>query len=368
MRDPISRYVSDLDAILHFDLTEARLEEIVMEAESHLRESAARRTAEGADPEGAQATAIASYGSPQRVALGYLRRSKLKMWGLHPGYWAALGALITIVSWNFHWLTLGGYFDTFGNESPTWQIRLLGIAALILPILAARRRFRSNWAALTLATITAAALSVPLMAYWMIPPTDPQPRMFEQGISRFHLSRDLPRVQATIMKIQVCRDLLREGIRAYANADSDTQVSSLFKDPSEIARRSGNPRLEPLILGTRTLDGGRFVVPREYGAYAMVDGRTWAFETVSSFSMAKAQWAEAGPKDLHDMDNLYVGFTSLERSAMQASKGRLFFFQPDLYAQTLFGTIILLPLFLLLDGIAAWASRPRGRRRNPAIA
>ncbi|MDR3688247.1 MAG: hypothetical protein P4L46_02625 [Fimbriimonas sp.] len=368
MRDPIARYVSDLDAILHFELPEDRLESIVMEAESHLRESASRRVAEVTDPIRAQTEAIDAYGSPQRVAVGHLRRAGRKMWGLHPGYWAALGALVSIACWNFHWLTLDRYFDNFGN---TWQnglAGLIGLAALTLPIKAARRRFRSNWSALILVTVGAAALSIPLTAFWMIPSTDSRPRGFAQGISRFHLKRDLPAVQSNIADIRAYQDLVRQGIRSYATATTERQIPGLLMDPSQVARRFGVDHLGPALVGTTITHAGKFVVPREYGAFAMVDGRTWVFESSDRFEFAKKQWATVGPSDLRNLDYLLLGFQSIERNALEAKHGRLFFFCPDLYTETVIGTLILLPLFLAIDALAVLSARPRGQRRGRVVA
>ncbi|MFI5387464.1 MAG: HAAS signaling domain-containing protein [Fimbriimonadales bacterium] len=161
MPNMIDWYVVELRLLLNGKLPPGRVDEVVKEAEAHLRESVQRRLGPTVDENAATAAAIEAYGRPEKVALGFLRGSRRNMWGLNPVWWAALGAVIAIYCWTFHWQTLGGYFDNFGE---TWQnvvAGLVGVLGLALVVFAVRAGFRSYRLALTGLTFAAAALSIP---------------------------------------------------------------------------------------------------------------------------------------------------------------------------------------------------------------
>src|SRR5580658_5774655 len=101
-------YLVELQLRLEGKLPPERLDTVIREAESHLTESVRGRVALDVDEESAARSALQAYGKPARVALSYLRKVKPKLLGLDPKWAAAIGCLIAVACWNFHWLTLSG--------------------------------------------------------------------------------------------------------------------------------------------------------------------------------------------------------------------------------------------------------------------
>jgi len=363
MPNLIDWYVVELRLLLNGSLPSGRVDEITMEAEAHLRESVHRRLNSSVNESVAIAAAVDAYGRPDKVALGYLKGTRQKMWGLNPGWWAMAGALIAIICWNFHWLTLDAYFDNFGD---TWQnclAGLVGVVGLVLMSVAIRAGLRSYRSWLTALTLAAAALSVPLVSYWMIP----EPNYY-QGISRFHLDRDLPPVGKTLGSIKAYQSYLARGMRQFASAKSDADLASDLQNPTLAATELKLDRLGPAVLGATMDRGGRFVVPRKYGAFFEINGGSAVLETMDRFEDAKKAWAESGPSIMSDLNKAYPRFVALFAKGQDAKAGKLFFFEPTLYMETVIGTIVLLPLFLILDWIAAFNARPKRRWPRRAIA
>ena len=389
MRDSIDRYIQDLRALLHFELPEAKVDTVTLEAESHLRESTAKQLEVGVTLDAAQTVAIKSFGSPQRVALTYLQRTRRKLWGLAPVWWAITSSLVAIFCWNFHWLTLSGYFDRFGEFDKNLEAGFVGIFAVYVMVLAARRGLRSNRLWITLSTLGAATLSIPITAYWMIPAKQDIRRPFEEGVSRFHIDRDLPKLERNLQNISAALGVINQGIHDYSTASQESAVASILKDPDEVVKRlrlgsdrfsilqSGiwpfyhqelvpdlsKVKLPPANVAMTTDPGGKFVVPRESGSFVMVDGRCWVFETVDSFTTAKMMWQKYGKTNQADLEELDRQFKVLRSHVSEAKQGRLFFFEPTLYMGTVFATLFLLPIFLIVDWIGSLSGRPRGRRK-----
>ncbi|MHB8636158.1 MAG: HAAS signaling domain-containing protein [Fimbriimonadaceae bacterium] len=363
MPNLIDWYLVELRLRLNKSLPLERIDEIVREAEGHLLESVQRRVGSGITESAAMEAAIEAYGKPETVALGFLRGIRQSMLGINPMCWALCGAFVAIVCWNFHWLTLSGYFDNFGDIWQNGLAVLVGLLGLGLLMTAVRAGLRSYRFALTGLTLGAAALSVPLISYWMIP----APNAW-QGISRFHLSRDLPRVERAVDQIDRGEAFVRRGMREYAAAKSSSDLSPDMRTPALAAKEFGLARLDPAIVGLKVDHGGAYVVPREYGFFAEVNGGLSVLETMARFEDAKKAWSETGAKELKEITSERTSFGALLNEAIAARNGRLFFFDPDLYLQTMIGTVVLLPLFLLLDWIAVRSARPRRRWMTKALA
>lgn len=359
----IDWYLVELRLRLNKSLPPDKIDEIVKEAECHLQESVQRRVGPAITEPDAIEAAIEAYGKPEKVALGFVRGTKQTMLGINPVWWAAYGALMAIFCWNFHWLTLQGYFDHFGE---TWQngvAGLVGVLALALMMIAVRAGLRSYRLALTGLTFAAAALSIPLMSYWMIPAPN-----FWQGISRLHLNRDLPKLEVELGQLRSYQSFAERGLREYANANSAGDLSLDMRNPSVVAKEFGIVRLDPAMVGLQVDHGGAFVVPRQYGAFAEIDGRMWMLETMARFEDAKKAWSVTGPKELQEITTERANLSALFGNATAAKNGKLFFLDPELYLQTVIGTVVLLPLFLLLDWIAARSARPKRRWLRKALA
>jgi len=363
MANVIDWYVVELKLLLNGKLPSSRVDEIVKETDGHLRESVQRKISPAVDETHAAAAAIEAYGPPEKVAMGFLKGSRQKLWGLNPGWWAAFGAITTIFCWNFHWLTLGGFFDHFGETWKNVLAGFVGVLGLVLVVIAVRAGLRSFRLALTVTTIATAVLSIPLMSYWMIP----TPSGY-QGISRFHLDQDLPKLEQSLGHIETYEALIQRGLREYAAAKSPEELSEDLRNPGLAAREAGVDRLYPAVLGLSLDHGGAFVVPRLYGPFVEVNGGSTVFETMARLQDAKKAWAKSGPKDLALLKDEHRNFDILVKNAYAAKAGRLFFLDPDLYMETLIGTLILLPLFLVVDWIAVRTARPKRRWQRTALA
>ncbi len=185
------------------------------------------------------------------------------------------------------------------------------------------------------------------------------------GISRFHLTRDLTNVRHDLPMIQTYETLLEEGLRQYGRAKSSNDLSLGLKDSPSIAETVGLHRGEYSVLRVQVDHSVStvFLVPRKYGAFIEVGGGADVLDAVDNFADAKKAWLEEGATDLAQLRVLHTDFQSLEENATLASHGKLFFSNPDLATETAFGTIMLLPVFLLIDWIATLTVLPRRIRR-----
>src|ERR1022692_2053875 len=194
----IDWYLVELRLRLDGKLPSEVVETIIQEAESHLGESVERQVGLNVDQESAEKSAIQAYGRPEKVAIAHLRKTPQLLWGIKPRWVAIYGSLVAITCWNFHWLTLGMFFDNFGEA---WQNELagvLGVGGLMLVFWASQRAYRSNRWFLAASTVIAAAATIPIVSYWMIGELGAP---FYEGVSRFHLNRDVPNLEHTISKL-----------------------------------------------------------------------------------------------------------------------------------------------------------------------
>ena len=188
--------------------------------------------------------------------------------------------------------------------------------------------------------------------------------------------------------------MIKQGIHDYSSASQESAVASILKDPDEVIRKLHIDSNRTIILqsgfwpfyhqelipdpskvklpganvGMTSYAAGKFVVPRESGPFVMVDGRCWIFETVDSFATAKMMWQKYGKANQEGLQEHEHQFKALRSHVIEAKQGRLFFFEPTLYGGTVFATLFLLPIFLIVDWIASVSGRPRGRRKERSIA
>lgn len=393
----IDWYLVELSLRLNRALPPERVNEIVQEADAHLQESVKSRLQQGGEEVAAVEAAITAYGKPDRVAKGFLRGSRLTMLGVNPMWWTIFGSSLALAAWQFHWATLGGYFDNFGD---TWQndVALLLVALGVAIVLgAARRTLRSRrWAVVTTLALGTPALLLAL-AYWMIPA--PRYEVYQVGISRFHIDRDVPIVRRTLSRLDQIEAYLQHGIGAFAKAGSSLGLPDTYSETRLAAQLQGDVELPPAPphLGvTSTSVRGRpanalpraftsgtdiirffagvsrddtiYPAPREYGAFVEIGGNVYVFDRVIGFDEAKKAWCSFGPSDLAQVRSQRYNLAALLRRVDQARHGRLFFANPWISTQIVGAAILLLPLLLLADWIGALTARPLRRWPGRALA
>src|SRR5205823_7775420 len=129
MPEYINWFVVELRLRLAPHLSMERVETLTREVESHLRELSRKNIASlGMSEQHAQAAAVEVFGRPDKVALDYLRESNPRLFGIKPICFVILGGLGAIGCWDFHWLSLRGHFDIFGD---TWQNGLAGFVGTL---------------------------------------------------------------------------------------------------------------------------------------------------------------------------------------------------------------------------------------------
>jgi len=365
MPDYINWYCMEIRLRIVHHISEERVEIIVREIEGHLRESAQRLMEQNClSSNEAEKAAVEAFGKPGRIAMGYLRESRPRIAGLRPLWVVLAGAFLATASWDFHWMSLGGYFDNFGATWENGLAGLVGFLGLILFGLGVRAGYRS-YRLPVLGFGVAMSLGVLMLtSFWIVGST-----FDHQGFSRLHLSRDARQAQASIATLDEFKGYLAQGAKAYVSAKSAQDLPSSIRFAAIIDRVSGlgpgelrEQRFSPNELSPT---GDYFFVPRS--VMAMVDGRIWGMDTVQGFAKAKAEWANAD-KYAGDIDVERRKFEGLLASADEARSGRLFFFNPDVYRDPVCWTIVFMPLLLIVDGIVSGLVRRRPSWRGRALA
>ena len=375
MSKAIGWYVTELRLLLAPHLQAKRLLQVCMETESHLEQDAERHSDElGVGAEEAAWLAIEAFGKPQTVAQTYVRESGRTVFGMKP-HWAIFGGSVAaIASWDFHWLSLWGPFDNFGE---TWQNGIaggIGVVALVLFALGCRASFRWNGPRIGALSVATALVLVPALSMWIV--TGPSYSVGQQGgVSRWHLARDKPILMATLSRLDALENYLIEGKKAFAQAKSLSEIPEPYRNLDAAAKILGtDPGIDGTVMGAyrsepRFIPEGGLaeevpvIAPRGYNL-AMYDGRIYALET-RGYSDAKARWANT---------RVHLQFIKDQRSAIQgtlqavdeAAHGRLFFPNPWLTVQGTFWTISMGVLLILLD-TGIWLI-VRRRKARPGMA
>ena len=384
----IGWYVKELRLLLAPNMRAGRLVEICMETQSHLEEEAKRISEKlGVDAEQAAWLAIDAFGEPQRVAHTYVRESGRTVFGM-PSLWAVLGgALVAIACWDFHWLTLGGPFDHFGD---TWQNGLAGVVgaiALVLFALGCRASFRWNGPRLGAITLATALALLPVLSVWIV--SDPSGSPRDQGVSRFHLARDREKLKVTLFRLDALKIYVLEGKKVFAQAKSINDLPAQYREPEAAAKILGtDAEVSGSVMGayrdrpSRYFTGGmlspRYIpaggiaepveepavlIPRG-GVFAMVDGRIYGLSS-TDFRTAKGVWADSNA-NVQEIKIQRDAIKGLLGAVDEASHGRLFFSNPWVTVQAFFWTLSMGVLLLFLD-FAVWLL-VRRRKARPGMA
>jgi hypothetical protein len=358
MPDYINWYLVELRLRLQPHLSQNAVEGIVSEVESHLCETSLKlRETPGMTQLQADLEAVRAFGQPQLVATTYLQESNPKFLGLKPLWVVLVSGLAAIGCWVSHWISLQGYFDNFGA---TWQngiALMIGLAALTIFVAACRAGHRSYFRPLlALGGGTAIGL-VFLLSFWIVGSKDDH-----QGFSRIHLGRDEKVARISLKNLDRLESYLRGGVTAYSKAKSASDLPLEYRDLNRAATRVNQPGLlnyGRLYSSDGSLTPDVFTVPSDYVS-AYVDGRIWGIYTAETFAEAKKAWIEKAGKALGRIDPQREGLNGLLASAEEARSGRLFFFNPRVYADAVIWAILFMPVLLTLNSVAfAW------RRRRP---
>lgn len=359
-------YLVELELRLAKSVPAEQLETILAETRSHLMESAKRLVEETGAEEGVAAkAAIDAYGTPDLVALGYLRESNPRFLGMRASQAVLLWAFAAIYCWDFAWLTMSGPFDHFGE---TWQNGIAAFACAVTTVLFAKACHASRrWQAPRVAAFTGAfALSlIFIVSFWIVGDNDTM-----QVLSRFHLSRDIDQIQGTIHRLDGLSAYFREGEQLFAKAGPGSALPASFTSEKEAYRRlqlGNTTAYPPESWNSDEKSTGEFLVPSR-SVYAMVDQRIWALERVTTLTEAKAVWRERSAAAIASTIRSQERLGVLLEHAREAISGRLFSFSKRVYQPVVNCTICFLPFLLVADLIAYRIGRRRTLWRRRAMA
>jgi len=359
-------YLVELELRLAKSVSTQQLETILAETRSHLMESATRFAGEtGADEGVAAKAAIDAYGTPNLVAVGYLRESKPRFLGMKADWAVLLYAFAAIFAWDFAWLTMNGPFDNFGE---TWQNGIAAIACAVATVLFAKACHASRrWQAPRVATFTGAfALSlIFIISFWIVGDNDTM-----QVVSRFHLSRDIAQLKSTNRRLEGLKAYLKEGSQFFSKASPGTPLPASFTSEEEAYHRldlGNTTAFPPAVWHFADKSEGEFLVPSRF-IYAVVDGRIWSLERVMTLAEAKAIWRERAAAAIASTERNQERLASLLGHAQEATSGRLFYFNRRVYRPVIDWTLGFLPFLLAADLIAYRIGRRRTLWRRRAMA
>jgi hypothetical protein len=352
MLDLISWYVIELRRRVLPHLPGPEVEDICLEAETHLRESAREIQRDSNMDDGAAAkAAITAFGTPSVVAMTHVRESDRRLLGLSPIWFVLGGTVISTGCWDFHWLSLGGYWDNFGE---TWQnglAGLVGILALTAMVMGCRRGARSYWLPILGSGVGIAAVLPVVLCTWMVSSPD-----LDQGISRLHLGRDTAVVQGMIGRLDRLNSYLKGGVAIFGGDRSPVHVPGIYQ---VVNAGNGIAGIGEYALSTpappdRQRD--KFVVPGEM-VCAMVDGRIYALRTTEDVGRAMMYWRRQGPKAIEEVEKQKAKLSELLALAQAAGRGRVLFWNPGVFGQAVCWTLAFLPVLLALELITRWTFR-----------
>lgn len=342
MSDFISWYSIELRSRLAPHLSTVKVESIVREAESHLRESAEHLQLElGLSQESAVLAAIESFGKPDRVALTHLREANVRVFGLKPQTLVLICAIVALASWNFHWLSLGGPFDNWGH---TWQNGLAGIVGgsaligLILGCRAGRRSFRLPLMAIGIKfTIAAVAFT----AFWAISSNGYDAIMRpSSGAAAVNLPRYVERLDRV-------KEFILQGRADFAKARTADDLPAIYRNLRGVESRFDIPKSSSYSSSPH---GDGFVVPYSY-VLSMPDGRIYAFICEPTFEQAKRRWADADKTSIAQIARERDKLQMLLGKVQEAQSGRLFFFNGFVAVSIACQTVALMLGILLIDTV-----------------
>lgn len=353
--DYINWYLVELGERLRPHFTADKLEDLVREVESHLREASKRIEADGGtSPQMAQLAAIQAFGAPRRVARTYLSEADPRLFGVQPALVAVIAGLVAIACWDFGWMTLDTYFDNFGD---TWQTLVaggIGVVALTIVVLAIRAARRSLRIPILTAGMGTAIALVFLMSFWIVGSDK-----YSQGVSRFHLDRDATSMRKSLVALDNLEAYVNRGERQFAIALSAADISREFTDPKVAEREIGLERdsVRPAVVGLEVVPSA-FVVPQEF-VMAMVRGDVYSLESAPDWPSAKKAWAARPASVRARIVEARADLNGLLADVAAARNGRLFRFTPGLIWNAVGWTVSFSILLILLDWVAVLLSDRR---------
>lgn len=358
MSDYIAWYSVELRLRLSAHMPSAKVESVIKEAESHLREAAERlKTELQLSDESATLAAIDAFGKPEKVALTHLRESGSRIFGIKPVWFVLACGLVALLCWDFHWMSLAGPFD---NRGETWQNGIAGfvgglaLIGFVLGCRAGRRSFRLPVLALGGGLAVASAFFVSYMAIT-------SGASYSPSALRPNLSQTFDVVPKSISRLDRYQALVERGTREFAAAKTTADLSRDMRDLAVAEAEFGIAQYasgRPITPEGRVIPNA-LVTPADY-VYASPDGGFSALQGAESFESAKKRWASVSPNVLANVNFARGELRNLLSRATEARNGRTFFFNGFVVTQIVCWTIVFLPALLFLD----WATFAMIRRKR----
>jgi len=354
MSDLIAWYTVELRSRLAPHLPLAEVNTIVLEAESHLKESVAVLvTEQQLTEELAASTAINSFGRPERVAMTHLGQNVLHPFGINPGWLIYGGAAVAILTWVIHWEWLRGFFDNFGE---TWQNGFAGVVGTLAVIAFGIGCYsdRKKHGFRILAAGAALSIGIIFTFSFLIVGANTN----QQGLSRLRLSRDVSNVKANVVILDRLDAYIRQGAVAFARAKTTEDIPLRFRDPKVAQNELVLYDLPDQAAARHDIDSEpgfqtgsirkMFLTPSDF-VYAMVDGRVYGLQSEIEFSHAVLWWRRHESDALAAIAKERANMTLLLGAANQARSGRLFFFNPAVFGEALCWLIVFMPILFIID-------------------
>jgi hypothetical protein len=356
MSDYIAWYSIELRLRLAPHMPAAKVESIVKESQSHLGETAERLKADlGLTESSAVLAAIDAFGNPEKVALTHLREIKTRVLGIKPMWFVVGCGLMAFLCWDFHWMSLSGPLDNYGE---TWQNGLAGFIGFIALLgfvagcRAGRRSYRLPVAGLGFGL---AVLLPFVVAYVAIMNVDG-----EESIMRPRTRGAVRTISDSLVKLDRLEAFVKRGASEYS-ATTPTNLSADMRDlrvaeaELGISWRSSYPAF---TADGREIDRA-FVTPNDW-VYAPSRGGLQALQGAATFAEARKRWAEASTHSLASIGQSRHELLKMLTNIHQAENGRIFFFNGRVSAELVSTTLVFLPGLLLLDAITfAFVRRKR---------
>jgi hypothetical protein len=364
MPDPIESYLAKLRKKLSRNFDRKKVDQIIAEAGTHLQDSAARfQQEEKQDSDQATTSALEAYGDPKKVAGTYLKQSESLILGIRPTWFVFMGTLLALVCWDLHWMWLWGYFDNDGEVLENYLAGFCSFVGFCVMVWGVRAGKRSFWRSILGAGLAIVGFFVFALSYTIIGSDG-----HHQGISRFHFDRDVATIQQALPRINRISNYLERGKAVFAKASLPKDVPTDLKNIQLTESELGLKEHEIFPSHNSLWRDSNYVIPYQFGAFVEVSGPVTGLDWASSFKAAKQAWLDDEPQDQEKLQSAKKGFQSLLASAQQAKEGRVFFFNPDVYGDTMFWTAALLIFLLFTDGLMAGFRHVKRKARDRALA
>ncbi|HZH97424.1 MAG TPA: hypothetical protein VEX38_00515, partial [Fimbriimonadaceae bacterium] len=345
MSEYIGWYTVELRLRLGNHLPAAKIESIVKEAGSHLRESAENLKNElGLSDDASALAAIEAFGTPEAIAISHLQQVTLKVFGMPSAAFALLCSTIAILCWDYHWLSLSGPFDNYGA---TWQNGICGVVGFVAlaGLVAAIARSKRRLLAPIAASVLGCMLILPLMATYLAVPGGAS----YEAVLRPNLREAETTIPYQIRQLEKLDHWLQAGAKRYAQSkdgsDLPTSLRSVRAAEKEFGLTQGSSY--PVFTSDGRVLQTAYTTPRNF-IYAPARGGLWIFEGAATFEEAKATWAKESQNAIFGANVARQELREMLANVKKARSGKLFFFNPFLITEIVMMTFTLgLGLLLL---------------------